>query len=154
LCASQLANQTAVWLGWPPPQPESGAVDSMIGLRWCFGYLLDVPVHAVLTGMQVLFALLLLRVLVRVQWLATGLLAALLLAQITLQSDYPSLALIFLGPMLLLFALVLVRFGLLSGTVVLIFLNLSNMVLTHRLTVWYAGGTLLALLACAALAGT
>ncbi len=152
LCADLLATQTAVWLGWPPPRPENGTIGSLVGLRWCRGYLLDVPVHAVLTGMEVLFALLLLRILVRFQWLATGLLAVLLVAQPVFQSDYPSLELIFLGPLVLLLALVLVRFGLLSGIVVLVFLNLSSMVLTHRLPAWYAGGTILSLLASAALA--
>jgi hypothetical protein len=124
----------------------------MIGLRWCLGYLLDVPVHAVLTGMEVLFALLLLRILVRFQWLATVLLAALPVAQFALQADYPSLAVIFLGPLFLVYALVLVRFGLLSGITAIVFLSLSDMVLTRQLTAWYAGGSILALLACASLA--
>lgn len=149
LLVVQLVIPLARVLGFPPPTPEYQGVELLGGVRLAVGNILDGPVHAIFNAMLILFVLLLLRIVLRVQWLAVGVCALLLTTFLTLGSEIPALA---LSSNLLLcagFLAVAIRFGLLALTVILLFFNYSLMILTTDLGSWYAPGTILVLLAFA-----
>ncbi len=134
-------------LGWPPPRPLIGNVSHLLGIRWAAPKILDVPVHAVLQAMEAVFFFLLLRLVLRVQWLAAVAFVVLFTPVVALDGSYLSTDVVFGGLVVALFTFVMIRFGLLALTTAAVFVNtVPEMVLTSDLTAWYAESSILALL--------
>jgi serine/threonine-protein kinase len=135
------------WLGYPPSIPTAGGIEALQGLRFPLGFLLDAPIHSIIGGMALVFIFLLLRILLRRQYLAAAAFVVLLSLPGTVQSDYPLLNL----PLNLIFGSVMVflllRFGLLAGIAALTLLAYSDMVTTTQFSSWSSTPTLLALIA-------
>src|SRR5262249_24853312 len=132
-CAASLPG----WLGWPPREPEAGGLNVLRGMRWNSALVLDASVHSVLDAMLLLFLLLLLRIFLRREWLAGIGMGAILIIPVALHSDYPVLTSSCVAVGTTLFAFLLIRFGLLAGTVTFFVFSINDMVLTYRLDSWY-----------------
>ncbi len=134
------------WLGRAPVRPEVGNLSSLIGVPRLLGNTMDVLVHAQFPAMAFLFLFLLLRILLRRQWLAGAVLFALFLALSILTDDNPWItgALVAVSFPLVLFTLT--RFGLLAMTVMFYFFGLiGDTPWTSDVTAWHAGPTIFTL---------
>ncbi len=149
----RIADSVPAWLGWPPARPNIGDLSDLRSLTWSLARILDVPIHAMVDVMQLLFILLLLRILLRRQWIAAIVFVALFATLFTLDSDYPSIDLP-IGVMIVgAVTVALVRFGLVAGGVGATLFNLLNdSIQTTAFTAWYGLGSLLALMTCLAIA--
>jgi len=152
---AQLHYFAPTWLGLPPPIPMETPLDALLGFRHCITDLLDIQNAAVLTGMAMLFILVLMRGVLRAQWAAVG--AFFLLFMVIWSSDFESnhrsVDLILRGLTVATFTLVLVRFGFLA-TIVHFFVAgvLTDYPITLDLSAWYVGASWFALLAVIAVA--
>ncbi len=136
------------WLGHPPARPLGGNFQDLFGARWYLADLLDAPVHAVIQAMQGLFLIVVLRIVLRKQWLAVAAFVLLFTPVVSQGADYPWIRMAFGSIAVLIMASVLVRYGLLALTVGVVYLRfLPNAVLTADLSAWYAGSTITAILA-------
>jgi len=135
------------WLGYAPSIPNAEGIEALHDLRFPLGYLLDAPIHAIIAGMTLVFIFLLLRILLRRQYLAAAAFVIILSLPGTVGSDYPLLSL----PFGLIFGSVMVflvlRFGLLAGVAAFTLLSYSIMVTTTQFSSWSSTPTLLALVA-------
>jgi serine/threonine-protein kinase len=150
------ATAAIAWSGadLPLPAPDTPNLMFLEGYHKALVQVLDAPLHAVFTSMVILLLVVLLRVILRNQWLAGGVFV-LVPAAFTAATE-PEIAAL-LVPLSALFAalwlLVVVRIGFLAGTVGLAVISLLDQApLTLSLTSWYGSGAIMALLACAALA--
>jgi len=134
-----------IGLGPPrPPIPENFL--DLNGLLPSLADVLDLPLHALLESMGAIFLLLLLRVVVRVQWIAAALFVLITGIQVGLSGENPVPSLVINCTALCGYAFVLTRFGLLAGTASSFCVTLmKNFVVTTNLSAWYAGGTILGL---------
>ena len=65
-----VAHWLPVWVGLAPRRPQDVDLIRLLGARWVFGFTLDDVVHAIDPGMLTLVLLLVLRVILRRQWIA------------------------------------------------------------------------------------
>ncbi len=139
------------WLGRPPAVPLTGDLNALDA--WHKGAnVLDGHLHALLDCMQALFLLLLLRILLRRQWLAAAAFV-LVFTPVTLTGLDLAIAV----PMGLLgisiFAFTLVRFGLLAAVVALFSLRIhEELVYPPGFGAWYMAGAVVSILAVVGLA--
>jgi len=133
------------WLRYPPSIPDPVGVEALTDLKFLLGVLLDTPIHAVFAGMLGVFVMLMLRILLRRQYLAAA--AFVLIASVppTASSDYPLLSL----PFNIIFSVgivfLLLRFGLLAGISALTFLAYFTIVTTTHFSSWSSASTLVAM---------
>ncbi|MFL6231120.1 MAG: protein kinase [Pyrinomonadaceae bacterium] len=149
-----LQNRTAGWLGWPPDAPitppNGWALNGLRGLseRALVGIDLSVT-----QALGYLFIFLLLFIILRRDWLVAGAGWALITVLHSGGGDYPTLTWGFGMAGAALITLTLMRFGLLSLVTLFLFSYLTyNLPLTVNLSAWFAGSTILVLLAVASLA--
>jgi len=125
------------WIGLPPRTPTSGGVQYLTSLGYSAAAVPDLSIHAVLDAMMYVFIFVLLRIILRKDWLAAGVLV-IIFASLGSQGDYPVISI----PVLILTraaaAFVLIRFGLLALTVGFILGALTPMFHTTHFTAWYA----------------
>jgi serine/threonine-protein kinase len=142
------------WMGWLTPIPRRpGGLEAILGGRQVLAGLLASLWGSVLFAMVYLFAFLLLRILLRRQWLAVAALLLLLAPNEGLRVGWASFLTSF-GASLLLFGVMiflLSRLGLLSVVSFLLFLRLQH-VATGAFSAWYGTYLLMFLLAAAAIA--
>ena len=143
-----LAFNYAVWrlapglLGLTPSGPWRPAPDTLLGLRSQLSYLLHACVNGPVVPLAGLLLLLLLRVVLRREWLAllVGWVVGTLF--VSLQFDSLALDLFFVGTNAALYLFALMRFGLLTAAfshfAALLLLDLA---VTPDLSAWYAGAT-------------
>ncbi|MCI0408818.1 MAG: hypothetical protein L0191_09680, partial [Acidobacteria bacterium] len=133
------------WLRYPPSIPDPAGVEALQDLRFLLGILLDTPIHAVFAGMLAVFVMLMLRILLRRQYLASAAFVLLLCLPGAALSDYPLLS----APFSLLIGVVavflLLRFGLLAGIAAVSFLAYFSIVTTTHFSSWSSTPTLVAL---------
>jgi hypothetical protein len=141
------------WLGVPPPTPQIGLSPALGGIRLAAGYFLFVTASAILLGLYTFLGLFLLRLVLRKLWLAAAVLLLLHVGSNVAVSTANAAvdgagALLIAGSILFL----LLRFGLLT-LVAGVFCNsmLEVYALTPDFSAWYATGSILAVLAVAAL---
>jgi serine/threonine-protein kinase len=130
------------WLGWASPLLNSGGVELFHDLRYPLGSLLDTPIHTIIAGMILVFLLLLLRILLRRQWLAACGFVALPAVLAVGGSDHPLLGLpinLLFGVM---FTFLILRFGLLAVISAFTCLNFFDTVTTTDFSSWTSGPTL------------
>jgi serine/threonine-protein kinase len=126
--------------GQPIASPHGLAFNALGSVRWTIGATVDGAVHALLSVMQGLFILLLLRILLRKIWLA-GIVFALLIAFMegAPGADQAIIAWIQVAAITSVVLFVLVRYGLVATTVGLYLQDsLDNLGLTGDFSVWYA----------------
>jgi hypothetical protein len=142
-----------VWLGYPPPQPESGPAWQLLGVRPIVSSLSTTLMYAPMVWLGGLFFLVLLRVLLRKDWAAA--LAFVLTGFFLSAASGSSLSDLIVGGLLVggLAAFLLTRFGLLPIVVNLIeYEILITFPLTTQGSAWYSGLSLAGILLMAALA--
>ncbi len=137
----------------PGEKPVLGVLSSLNGVRHALAWDIRFVPNAILMSIGWLFVVLVLRRLLRSQWLAVGLLVTASCVVSFGQSWHPLLFSAFLAITLGWFFFVLLRFGLLAGVCWFLPLHMSmDMVLTSDLSSWFAGRSLFSLLLLAALA--
>lgn len=137
------------WLGMPIPPPEAEQLERLPAGAFV-GKFFDSSGEAVRLALGGLFLLLLLRFLLRKQWLALGAWVLILGAMMV---GGEALMAMLVGAAILLIAVLLTRFGLLPFAVcLLVAVGFSTMPLVLDLSAWYADRSLIALLIYAALA--
>ncbi len=140
------------WLGSPASRPTPVPMSSLEGIRQAaasyFNVLLNAPVLPVL----ILFLVLLLRIVLRRQWAAVGAFVLIFTLIGTLGGDNPLLGALGLLLVSSLFIFVLIRFGLLAFLFLTVFQSWGAIIVTSDLSTWYAGRSVVFLLAFAALA--
>ena len=148
------ANSIPGWLGWPPNIPGWLDPDSLVGIRSVLGEMFYSGRHMIFFPMMLLFVLVLLRFLLRRQWLAVGVSVLLFSVLGDLDADYLPLV---LSTNLLMVSLVVfctIRFGLLSLAMIYFVVSElpSNYPITLDFSAWYAGAGAVPMLFTAALA--
>jgi hypothetical protein len=104
------------WLGLAAPTPLGGFADTLLGPGRRMAFVLGMPIDSTLLGLGALLLFLILRVLTRRDWLAAGLIVAMLVVNQVAQEGESPWALVPFG--LILFGSymgLLLRFGLLSA---------------------------------------
>jgi serine/threonine-protein kinase len=141
------------WLGFPPVQPRAGPQTQFLGTRTIIGDLSNILISGLFIWLGFLFALVVLRALLRKEW-AAGAAFVLLMAAVfapAFSNDPGAIVsgLVWLG----LAVFLLIRFGLLAGLAnAVIYLLLRQFPLTFQGSAWYAGISLAVILLMAALA--
>jgi serine/threonine-protein kinase len=137
-----------------PSRPKAFMLQTLLGTREALSGILDYGFQAVAFSMGFLLLLLLLRVVLRRDWLAGAATAALLGTITGLNSGVELWPGLLIGVLLWIIpTFVLLRFGLLAATVgLLVIFLVGNLPLTSRLDHWTAGPTHLVLVVVAALA--
>jgi hypothetical protein len=147
-----LTDYIPTWLGQPPARPRGFNFTLLHGPSWTAGTVLDSMVHALLQLMSAFFVLLLLRIVLRKQWLAAGAFVLLFVAITSSGTDDPWMALPVGVVIITIFTIVLVRYGLVAATAGFYFiLILQECPLTVDLSAWYAQGFIVPLLVVVAL---
>jgi serine/threonine-protein kinase len=141
------------WLGYPPPQPQSGPQWQFLGARTIIAYIsLGLP-PLLFLALAILFVLFLLRALLRKEWAAAVALVLLFTVFFAAQSQFAPVDLVtgLIDGGLIVF--LLIRFGLLAIVAQGFFVNvLSGIPLTTQMSSWYAGIGLAGILLLAAMA--
>jgi serine/threonine-protein kinase len=141
------------WAGLAPETPRMPNLICLDGLAPTIGQVLDAPLHGVVMCMQGLFLLVLLRVLLRSQWLAGAVLVLGFGVLLGSGREYPAFAIAFVVFSLAVWFLVVVRVGLLAAAAGAAIAELLRVVpLTTALASWHGIGTVAAVLFCVGLA--
>ena len=142
------------WLGWAPEMPFGTDLDTLLGARWVAGELFYALNPTVLFPLLWLFLLVLLRVVLRREWLAAAAFVVLVVVMIgTLGANYPVLAAVHGLVVATVVYTTLVRFGLVATAMIVFFTAIDDWSpLTLDLSTWYADSTIAALLLVAAVA--
>jgi serine/threonine-protein kinase len=134
------------WLGRAPVRPEVGDLSSLLGVPRLLGNTVDYLVHAQFPAMGFLFFFLLLRILLRRQWLAGVVMFALFLTIGVLTDDNPWIGAAVMAVSFPLVLFMLTRFGLLAMTVMIYFFALIEAApWTSDIAAWHAGPTIVSL---------
>jgi serine/threonine-protein kinase len=147
------SNELPGLMGWPPVAPPAMDWDSLVGTRFAIGELFFGLRHTIVNPMILLMLLVVMRVVVRNRWVATGIVVLVFTAAGSADADYPTLqipieiakwAVILTG---------MLRFGLV-GLMAAYFVGneLSEHALTLDFSTWYAGNSMIVLLIPAAIA--
>jgi serine/threonine-protein kinase len=141
------------WLALPSREPALGSLESLSGVRYTFGNFCAALTRSLYLPIGWLFVLLLLRALLRKQWLAIVVLILVTTATGVVGSGHPLLMGIFMAVAFGVWFLVMVRFGMLCGVFWAFFFWIgADVVLTADPSSWFFGRSLLILLLYAALA--
>jgi serine/threonine-protein kinase len=133
---------------WTTPQ-----LDSLLGVRHLVGRFLTYLPQAIAHALVILFVVVLVRTLMRKQWLAGGISVVLLTAVVASGEPDPAIGALIFGMMFGGLVTVLMRFGLLSlATGFFVDYVLRNFPITNNFSAWYAGTSLFALLSVLAVA--
>jgi serine/threonine-protein kinase len=134
------------WLGLPSPMPAGVRFDALLGGRYLASQIIG-ELTAVIVPIGLLFLLLLLRIVLRRQWLAIAGIVLFVAGVHLMQVDNLVLELLFIGVWLVLVLTVLVRFGLLATCFMFVISNLTySYPITIDFNAWYAGRGVSALL--------
>jgi hypothetical protein len=139
------------WLGYPPPQPNSGPQSVFLGARMIVAHIASALMFAPILWLAFLFVLFLLRALLRKEWVAAVAWVLLFTIFFPLSPDPVGLvgALIFSS----LAVFVMIRYGLLALVANFMVVSiLQNSPLTTQVSSWYAGISLAGILLIAAMA--
>ncbi|HET9481122.1 MAG TPA: serine/threonine-protein kinase [Candidatus Polarisedimenticolia bacterium] len=148
-----LARYLPGWIGLPPPQPDLFKAGYLEGIRWAVAEIMDGHVHAVLNMMQALLVLMVLRMILRLDWLAGACFVLLFSLVGAGEEEYMMVVWPISIALVLVFVLAVFRFGILTASAAFFtFELLESAPLTTHLSVWYAAGPMLSLFAVAALA--
>jgi hypothetical protein len=142
-----------VWLGYPPPQPESGAAWQLLGVRPIISNLSTAVMTAPIVWLGGLFALVLLRSLLRKDWAAA--VAFVLIGFFVTATRGTSVSNLLVGGLLVgaLAAFLLTRFGLLPIVANFVaWLILKGFPFTTQGSAWYWGMSLAGILLLASIA--
>ena len=141
------------WLSLPGDEPVLGSLGALTGVRQALAMNINSVATALYMPMAWLFLVLLLRVLLRRQWLAVAVAVASVVLSSVAESSNPVLFSLFLTVAFGIFLFILLRVGLLAGVCwVLSMYASADVVLTADMSSWFAGRSLFTLLAVAALA--
>jgi len=153
-----LVRLVPAWLGQPGPEPSTGALEALQGPGFLVSTVLDMASSAILFGMAVLLAFVLLRLVLRRDSLATAAVAVLTCVPATLGAWDSAWTVAAVGVLWAVsWIVLLLRFGLLAGIAGLLANDLlESMPLTTDLSSWTAAPTVLtlALLGLLAFAGS
>jgi serine/threonine-protein kinase len=147
----------ARWTGVPPPGltliPEN--LDFLLGGRYLASFLIGSVLTAFLGGMGVLFLLLLLRIVLRKDWLAIAAIILIMSLPIFAIADRRLLlvSLVFSVLSWVVLLLVLSRFGLVGFGTILLLTSMMRLIPSTDLSTWYAGTTIAVIAAMMAVAG-
>ena len=134
------------WLGKLPPAPGALATPALFGIRDSMGLILTFTWIFTLYTLLIFFFLFLVRLVVRKDWIAAAVIVAVGVGT-NFGAQYLWLQFFYAGVVWLSIYLILRRFGLLTLVVGLVVQNvLIVFPLTTRLSVWYSGSVLTALL--------
>jgi len=141
------------WLGYPPPQPDSGPQWQFLGAQPIVADVALALTYAPFLWLTELFILFLLRALLRKEWAAAVAWVLLQTALVAAGNRLDPVAsvgiLIFLSPAVF----VMIRFGLLALVANFVVFNIvQNFPLTTQWSAWYAGISLAGILLIAAMA--
>jgi hypothetical protein len=141
------------WLGWAPEMPFGIDLDTLLGARWVAGEVFYALNPTVFFPLLWLFFLVLLRVVLRREWLAAVAFVVIFVPIMTLGANYPVLAAIHGLVLVPVLYIVLVRFGLVATAMMVFFTTIDDWSpLTLDLSTWYADSTIAALLLVVAVA--
>jgi hypothetical protein len=150
----QLYQLVPAWSGLAPPVPDlAGApldlkLDNLKGLRHAIAFLFEIPIASLVFALGFVVFLLLCRIVLRKPWLAIAAFMVLTTIPGVPPGVSPIAYLVYSGVLSALFLIVLFRFGLLPNLVAGVFSGLLSVApMTTDPSAWYAGLTLLALLA-------
>jgi hypothetical protein len=128
-------------------------LNSLVGISHAVAGVVENFTDALPTPIGWLFLVLLIRLLVRNQWLAAVVAASSFALVFVVEGSYPLLFYFFIFVAFLAYGLVLVRFGLIVGLFGMAYMYIgSSVVLTADPSSWYAGRSLFALLVMAGIA--
>jgi len=130
------------WFSFPPPEPQQFDVGALLGGRHLVGEMFESGIGAVIIPVGVLFLFVILRVVLRKPWLATGAFVLLFATLAALQADVPAIAAatgVIVGSI---FAVMLVRFGLVTFAAAAFTGSMRETCpLTFDLSTWYASSS-------------
>jgi len=141
------------WLGLAPPAPSFGGFAALGGLRDAAARYADVVTSGFFMPVAILLVILLFRVLLRRQWAAVTAFMLVVVTIVTLNADHLLLGMAFGLLFWSIAVTVLIRFGLLTLLVMIIFSSWPNFALTIDPSSWYFGRSVVTMLLFAALAG-
>jgi Protein kinase domain len=128
------------WMGYPPPQPDFFPTFLLMGVRPIVSISLWQIVQQVFFSLAVMFLLLFMKAILRKQWAASAAVVLLMSALPILQADLPLLFAPFAILIWALLVFVLIRFGLVAVTSILLFSSIvDSFPITTETTAWYAG---------------
>src|SRR5262249_26970724 len=128
------------WLGWPPIQPFTGSINSLLGINQVCSLFFDTQLTRIAMGLCTLFLLLFLYMLFRREWLAVILLGSIYIAINLLEHGiHPFTNWFFAGLTVALIFFVLRRFGLLAMISMMFFVEWAYFPYTSDFSVWYSG---------------
>jgi hypothetical protein len=141
------------WLGYPPPQPDSGPQWQFLGARTIVADVALALLNAPFFWLTALFILFLLRALLRKEWAAAVAWVVLPTALTAAGNRFDPVASVGILIFLSLAVFVMIRFGLLALVANLVVYNIvQNFPLTTQGSAWYAGISLAGILLIAAMA--
>jgi hypothetical protein len=144
------------WLGYPPPQPESGPAWQFLGARTIIAAISNNMIVSLFIALAFLFVLFLFRVLLRKDWAAGVAFVLFFSVFFAVPTTAVSFAIALVGLLILNGGAVflLIRLGLLAqlAAFVLQFCFLENFPLTPHGSAWYSGVSLVGILLMAAIA--
>ncbi len=157
LATASLAPLLPSWIGLPASQPARFDTTHLQGARWTIGQILDRHIHAILDVMMVLVLLLILRLLLRKQWLAAGALAIVLTAifgsELGSKGENPAISFSVAAIITSIAVFALIRFGLLAATAfAFCFPLIDGLPITTDPSAWYLWTPAIAILAVLGLA--
>jgi len=152
LLVTVLQYRAPTLLGWPPGEPPSVDWNVLLGARWVIGELALAIRDAVVMPMTALFLIVLFPSLLRSRWAGMVMFAVVVCLPDPGWLEAPVIQLPFTLAKAALFALLLVRCGLVGGgAAILVGPELLNHPITLDFSTWYSGSTILALVAAVAL---
>ena len=140
------------WLGYLPPQPQSGPQSVFLGARTIIAYMSYSLFSEVFLALANLFVLFFLRVLLRKDWAAAIAFVLLTTVFFSSWSQFNPVVLVINVIVDVLTVFLLIRFGLLALVATWVFAFLTTFPLTSQASAWYAGISLTGILLMAALA--
>ena len=141
------------WLGYPPPQPDSGPQWVFLGARTIVADVALALFNAPFFWLTALFILFLLRTLTRKEWTAAVAWVVLPTALVATGTRFDPVASVGILIFLSLAVFVMIRFGLLALVAnFVVHIILQNFPLTTQGSAWYAGISLAGILLIAAMA--
>jgi hypothetical protein len=142
-------------LGWLGKPPGLGGINSLYhpSVSYAASNYLSVILDAFVSPVGILLIILLLRVMLRRQWLAVTVFLSILFAVgFAGEPDYGLASGLFMVVFMGTFVMVLTRFGLFTGLVCIVFSSWGSFALTLDPSSWYFGRTLVTMLVFAAIA--
>jgi hypothetical protein len=142
------------WIGSSSPHPVTGFQAVVTGFGDAISLILLSQATAVVNPLAMFLLILLLRVVVRMQWLAVGFVFIIFTTFSTLSNDNPGINFIVFSLVWVLLLFVLIRFGIFAAVLTFMFANLPSFIpLTWDFSRWNASQSLLTMGILLSLAG-